>query len=141
MAPQLKKFIQSWVINTLSVLVAVYLVSGIHYSKPLDLAVASLLLGVLNSIFRPLKILLAIVTLGILTLVTNALLLYFVGFLLKPHFYVDDFSSAFWGALIISIMGIILNALTGNTTIRVQKGGGSNHGTGSGSGGGPVIDV
>jgi putative membrane protein len=141
MAPQLKKFIQSWVINTLSVLVAVYLVSGIHYSKPLDLVVASLLLGILNSIFRPLKILLAIVTLGILTLVTNALLLYFVGFLLKPHFYVDDFSSAFWGALIISIMGIILNALTGNTTVRVQKGGGSNRGTGPGSGGGPVIDV
>ncbi len=141
MAPQLKKFVQSWVINTLSVLVAVYLVSGIHYSKPLDLVVAALLLGILNSIFRPLKILLAIVTLGILTLVTNALLLYFVGYLLKPHFYVDDFSSAFWGALIISIMGIILNALTGNTTVRVQKGppGGSNRGSGSGEG--PVIDV
>jgi putative membrane protein len=141
MAPQLKKFVQSWIINTLSVLVAVYMVSGIHYNKPLDLVVAALFLGILNSIFRPLKILLAIVTLGVLTLVTNALLLYFVGYLLKPHFYVDDFASAFWGALIISIMGIILNALTGNTSVRIQKGppAGSNRG---GSGGdGPIIDV
>lgn len=138
----MKKFVQSWIINTLSVLVAVYLVSGIHYNKPLDLVVASLLLGVLNSIFRPLKILLAIVTLGLLTLVANALLLYFVGFLLRPHFYVDDFYSAFWGALIISIMGIILNALTGNTTVRVHKGPpeGSNKGSGGG-GQGPIIDV
>lgn len=138
----MKKFIQSWVINTLSVLVAVYLVSGIHYNTPLDLVVASLLLGVLNSIFRPLKILLAIVTLGVLTLVANALLLYFVGYLLKPHFYVDDFYSAFWGALIISIMGIILNMLTGNTKVRVQKSssGDSNKGEG-GSGQGPIIDV
>jgi len=141
MAPQLKKFVQSWIINTLSVLVAVYLVSAIHYDKALDLVVASLLLGILNSIFRPLKILLAIITLGILTLITNALLLYFVGYLMKPHFYVDDFSSAFWGALVISVVGIILNALTGNMSVKVQKGppGGSKQG---GSGGeGPIIDV
>jgi putative membrane protein len=141
MAPQLKKFVQSWVINTLSVLVAVYLVSGIHYSKPLDLVVAALLLGILNSIFRPLKILLAIVTLGLLTLVTNALLLYFVGYLMKPHFYVDDFASAFWGALIISIMGIILNALTGNMGVRVQKGPPTGSNRGGTGGGGPIIDV
>ena len=38
----MKKFIQIWFINTLAVLVAVYLVGGIHYEKPLDLLVASL---------------------------------------------------------------------------------------------------
>ena len=37
----MKKFLQSWLINTLAVLVAVYLVKGIHYQKPMDLAVAS----------------------------------------------------------------------------------------------------
>src|SRR3979409_1353554 len=104
----LKKFIQSWLINTLAVLVAVYLVKGIHYQKPLDLCVASLLLGILNAVLRPIIMLLAlpllIFTLGLFMLVINGLLLYFVGFMLRPHFFVDDFWSAFGGALIISII-------------------------------------
>jgi len=37
MSPKLKKFIQSWIINTLAVLVAVKLMPGIHYDQPLDL--------------------------------------------------------------------------------------------------------
>src|SRR6266700_8069586 len=107
-----KKFIQSWLINTLAVLVAVYIVKGIHYEKPLDLVVASLLLGILNSVLRPFLMFLAlpllIFTLGLFTLIINALLLYFVGNVLRPHFYIDNFSAAFWGALIISIISLIL---------------------------------
>jgi len=93
--PGLKKFIQSWLINTLAVLIAVYLVKGIHYEKPLDLVVASLLLGILNAVLRPVLMFLALplllFTLGLFTLVINALLLYFVGYVLRPHFYVDGF--------------------------------------------------
>src|SRR6266481_402442 len=123
----LKKFIQSWLINTLAVLVAVYLVDGIHYDKPLDLFVASLLLGILNAFLRPILLLLTlpllIFTLGLFMLVINALLLYFVGYVLRPHFYVDDFWSAFWGALIISLVSLILNTMTGadNSRIRVHR--------------------
>ena len=141
----MRRFLQSWLINTLAVLVAVYLVKGIHYQKPLDLAVASLLLGVLNSVLRPFLMLLAlpllIFTLGLFTLVINALLLYFVGNLLRPQFSVDNFWSAFWGALAISVVSLVLNVLTGTGNARVRferqrppRGGGP-------SGGGPVIDV
>jgi putative membrane protein len=145
MPPGLKKFIQSWLINTLAVLVAVYLVRGIHYEKPLDLCVASLLLGILNAVLRPIIMLLAlpllIFTLGLFMLVINGLLLYFVGFMLRPHFFVDDFRSAFWGALIISIISLLLNTITGagNSRIRVERRArppGSDR-----DGGGPVIDV
>jgi len=138
-----KRFLQSWVINTLAVLVAVYLVKGIHYEKPLDLIVASLMLGIFNAVLRPLLLLIAlpllILTLGLFTLVINALLLYFVGNLLRPHFYMDRFSDAFWGALIISIISLILNTLTGagNSRIRFER-----HRRPPGSGnGGPVIDI
>src|SRR6266567_225151 len=127
-SPGLKKFIQSWLINTLAVLVAVYLVKGIHYEKPLDLLVASLLLGILNAVLRPvlmfLTLPLLLFTLGLFTLVINALLLYFVGYVLRPHFYVDGFWSAFWGALIISFVGLILNSMTGTreSRFRVERG-------------------
>jgi putative membrane protein len=114
-------------INTLAVLIAVYLVRGINYQKPLDLLVASLLLGTLNSVIRPVLVVMAlpllIFTLGLFLLVINAGVLYFVGFLLRPHFYVQDFRSAFWGALVISIVSVVLNSLTGtgNTRVKIQR--------------------
>jgi putative membrane protein len=138
-----KKFLQSWLINTLAVLAAVYIVRGIHYQQWLDLLVASLLLGILNAVLRPLLMFLTlpllIFTLGLFMLFINAMLLYFVSFLLKPHFYVDSFGSAFWGALIISLVSIILNTLTGTGTSRVHFE--RRRRPPDQGGGGPVIDV
>jgi putative membrane protein len=122
-----KRFLGSWAINTLAVLVATQIVKGIHYQKPLDLFVASLVLGILNAVLRPILLLLAlpllVLTLGVFLLVLNALVLYFVGYLLRPHFYVMDFWSAFWGALTISVVTIVLNSLTGmgNARIKVER--------------------
>lgn len=141
----MKKFLQSWVVNTLAVLVAVYVVKGIHYTKPLDLLVASLLLGILNAVLRPILMFLALplllLTLGLFTLVINALLLYFVASLLQPRFYVDSFWAAFWGALIISLVSIVLNSLTGSghSRVRVQRRPPPSRGGSDGPG--PVIDV
>jgi putative membrane protein len=120
-------------------------VPGVHYEKTLDLLAASLLLGILNAVLRPLLMLLAlpllILTLGLFMLVINALLLYFVGFLLKPHFYVEDFWAAFWGALVISLATGVLNLLTGRykSQVIVRRQTASRHK--GGDGGGPVIDV
>ena len=122
------RFLQSWVINTFAVLVAAIILQGhIAYKSPADLIVASLLLGILNAFVRPILMLLAlpllIFTLGLFTLVINALLLYFVGVLMGPHFQVDSFGFAFLGALIISIVSIALNALTGagNASVTFQR--------------------
>jgi putative membrane protein len=141
-----KRFLQGWLISTLAVLVAVYIVPGIHYQRALDLVVASLLLGILNSVLRPVLLLLAlpllVFTLGLFTLVINAGLLYFVGFLLRPQFYVGSFWDAFWGALIISLVSILLNSLTGtgNSRVSVNRSGPAPPKSG-GDGGGPVIDI
>jgi putative membrane protein len=143
---RVKRFIQSWLVNTLAVLVAVYIVPGIHYERPLDIVVASLLLGILNAVLRPVLILFAlplvILTLGLFTLLINAFLLYFVANLLRPHFYVDSFGSAFLGALLISFVSLVLNWLSGGGSARVKierqrRGSGTDHR----GGGGPIIDV
>jgi len=142
---KLRKFLQSWLINTLAVLVAVYLLKGIHYEKPLDLLVASLILGILNSIIRPILVVLAlpllVFTLGLFLLVINALVLYFVGFLLRPHFYVEGFRSAFWGALIISVISGILGVITGVGKARVRVERRRRPPNSDRNGGGPVIDI
>ncbi|MGA2853275.1 MAG: phage holin family protein [Verrucomicrobiota bacterium] len=128
---RLLRFLQSWAINTLAVLVAAIVLGGhIAYKSPADLIVAALLLGILNAFVRPILMLLAlpllIFTLGLFTLVINALMLYGVGWLMGPpffqasHFQVDSFGYAFLGALIISIMSIALNVLTGGARLTVR---------------------
>ena len=129
MQPETKRllhFLRSWLINTLAVALAVLTLRGhIHCESNGILVLAALLLGILNAFVRPILMLVAlpllIFTLGLFTLVINALLLYFVGFLLKPNFYVDSFGYAFLGALIISIVSIALNVLTGGGRISIQR--------------------
>ncbi len=141
----MKRFLQSWLISTLAVLVAVKIVPGIQYQKPLDLVVASLLLGIFNAVLRPVLLLFAlpllILTLGLFTLVINALMLYFVGYLLEPHFIVDGFWSAFWGALIISLVSMVLNTMTGTGNSRIYFERHRRPPNSGGNGGGPIIDV
>jgi len=139
-----KRFLHSWVINTLAVLVAVCLLRPrINYAGLADLLVASLLLGVLNAVLRPILMLLTfpilIVTLGLFRFVINALLLLLVGYLLRPHFSVEGFWAAFWGALIISLVSSILNVLTGSRRVRFRRL--RRPPDSRDDGGGPVIDV
>ena len=120
----LQQFAQRWIINTLAVLVTVVLLRGhIRYAETTDLFVASLLLGILNAFIRPIMMLMAlpllIFTLGLFTLVINASLLYLVHWMMGSHFEVDSFGWALVGALIISIVSVMLNILTGTGKTRV----------------------
>lgn len=147
MKPGLKRFIQSWLINTLAVLVTVLILRGhIRYESTLDLFMASLLLGILNAVFRPLLMYLALplllLSLGLFMLVINACLLYLVHWLMGPHFEVDGFGWAMLGSLIISVISLPLNILTGLGNMRVSVRRQSRPpGSPSGGGDGPVIDV
>lgn len=141
----LKQFLQRWLINTLAVLITVVLLRGhIRYGETIDLFVASLLLGILNAFIRPVMMFMAlpllILTLGLFTLVINAALLYVVHWLMGPRFIVDSFGWALLGALIISIVSVILNILTGtsNAKFSVRRGPPPPRRDG---GGGSVIDV
>ena len=126
------RFLGNWAINTLAVAVAVVILRNhISYGdKAQNLLLASLLLGILNAFVRPILMLLAlpllIFTLGLFTLVINALLLGLLTILL-PFFKVTSdgvnfsFGYAFLGAIIISIASITLNILTGNARVTVQR--------------------
>jgi len=109
-----------------------------------NLLVVSFLLGILNAFVRPVLMLIAlpllIFTLGLFTLVINALLLCFLAKLL-PFFHVDSFGYAFLGALIISVISIALNVLTGNARVSVQRRPPPGPPKNPGGGDGPVIDV
>lgn len=122
--PPWVSFLRRWVVTTLAVLVAANVVPGIDYDSFGSLLVASLLLGILNAFLKPFLLLLSLplllLTLGVFVLFVNAFLLSLVGTLVGG-FEVAGFASAFFGGLIISLVSVGVNLLTGNGgTWRVQ---------------------
>jgi len=143
----IKRFLQGWAINTFAVLIAAAVLPGIDWVRWQDLLLASLLLGVLNAFVRPLLMLVAlpllIFTLGLFMLVINALLLLLVGQIVNG-FTVGGFWWAVLGSLIISVVSLVLNTMSGAGKSRVRvrvdrrQPPRDRH---DGDGGGPVIDV
>jgi putative membrane protein len=144
MSPKLKLFLLRWANYTVAVLVAANVIRGIHYDNLPGLVAAAFLLGVLNTFVRRWLILLSlplvILTLGLFMLVINAVLLYAVGYVMTS-FHVDSFTAAFWGGLIISLVSIVLNFLTGTGNLRMQVRRAAPPPADRNDGGGPVIDV
>ena len=104
-------------------MVAANIVRGIWYDTGASLLVASLLLGILNALLRPLLLILSlplvVLTLGLFVLVINALLLGFVGQLVKG-FQVAGFWPALLGAVIISLITMVLNTAMGSGEGRID---------------------
>jgi putative membrane protein len=106
-------FVIRWFVTTIAVFVATKLVPGIKCDPVEALLGASLLLGIINAFVRPVLMLLSlpfiIVTMGLFIFVVNALLLLLVSKII-PAFSVAGFWSAFFGAIIISLVSWILSS-------------------------------
>ena len=108
-----------WIIASFSLFVAAWLVPGIRVEGNAwgVYAVMAVILGLINAIIRPILKLLSlpiiILTLGLFLLVINGITLWMASALaikvFHVGFYVDGFWSALLGALIVSIVSMILS--------------------------------
>ncbi len=107
-----------WSVLALGVALAAKIIPGISYKDGETLFWVVLLLSLFNAILKPLLVVFTLpfilLTMGIGVLVINALLFLWVGRLVEG-FHVADFWSALWGALIVSVTNIVLNALLRNS--------------------------
>lgn len=105
-----------WLILTFAIMVASYLLEGIHVSGFFSAFFAAALLGILNAIFRPILIILTlpinILSLGLFTFVINALMIMMVSGVISG-FEVKGFWSAVFGSLVISVVSWALNSFIG----------------------------
>jgi putative membrane protein len=85
-------------------------VPGVYIDTPSTLILAGVLLGIVNSIVRPIAIVLTlpmtIVTLGLFLLVINAGMVALVAWML-PGMHVAGFWSAFWAAVLVSLVSMV----------------------------------
>ena len=97
-------------VTAAGLLIASELVSGIEFSGVLPLFFASLVLGGVNAVIRPVVVLLTIpftlITLGFFLFVVNAAMLGLTAFLV-PDFSVAGFGPALLGSIIVSITGML----------------------------------
>jgi len=119
----MRHFIFRWILTTISVVIAAAIVRGIRYDTVGALVLASLLLGILNAFVRPVLLILSapliLLTLGVFIFVVNGLMLYWVPGLVSG-FHVDTFGSAFWGAILISMISWALSAFFRGSDGRVH---------------------
>ena len=124
-------FLIRLLVNAAALWVATRLVPGVSYDGgALPMLGVSLVFGVVNAFLRPvLKLLtlpLIIVTLGFFALVVNGLMLWLTSSLsasLGIGFHVSGFWPAFFGALVVSLVSLILSLLIrepSTTVVRVR---------------------
>ena len=119
----MRHFVFRWAVTTIAVMVASSIIHGIRYDSVASLIGAALLLGILNAFLRPILLILSapliLLTLGLFILIVNGLMLLLVPSLVIG-FHVDTFGSAFWGAIVISIVSWILSAFFRGSDGRVH---------------------
>lgn len=105
-----------WLLSALTLLAASYLLPGFHVSSFYAALITALALGLVNIFIRPLILLVTlpinILTLGLFTFVINASLLMLVSTFVKG-FQIDSFVTALMAALLLWLMGMVVDAITG----------------------------
>ena len=108
----MKGFLVRWFVHALALVVVVYTIRGIEVESLFATIVAALVLGIINTFFRPLIIVFtvpfSIATFGGFILIINGFLLWLVSKIVKG-FTIQSFWAAFWGALLFSVVSYFLN--------------------------------
>ena len=96
-----------WAIATVALLTLPYLFNGVHIDQGMTALIAALVLGLINTFIKPVVSLLTlplqILSLGLVTLLINAGLLFLVSSLVKG-FHIDTFGTAFWAAIVYGLI-------------------------------------
>ena len=108
----MKNFIIKWIVNIFTLFIIIHIVAGVSADSWGSIVVAAFVLGLLNAFVKPVIILFTfpftILTLGFFTLIINAFIFILASKFVKG-FEVINFWSAFWAALLFSVISSILN--------------------------------
>lgn len=108
--------IVSLLVNAIAVFAAGYILPGVHIANFVTAIIVAIVLGVLNTFVKPILTILTlpitIITLGLFSLVINALII-LVASAIVPGFKVDGFLWAIIYSIVLSIVSSFLNMLAG----------------------------
>ena len=108
------RMLLNWILSAFAVWVVAQIVPGVHVSGVKAALIAALVIGFINAtlglVLKIITFPLTLLTLGIFWFVINALMLEFAAALV-PGFQVHGFFAAFIGAIVLSLVNLLLKAL------------------------------
>jgi putative membrane protein len=115
----MRSLLLHWLMNAAALWAAAWLVPGLDFrGTVVELLVVAAVFGVVNSLVRPILTILTcpliVITLGLFTLVINALMLLLTGALSERWglgFSVSGFWAAFWGGLVVGLVSVVISLL------------------------------
>ena len=112
----MKRFLIHWLVVALALWVTAYILPGVHIDSTQALAIAAVVLGLVNALIRPILTILTlpitILTLGLFYLLVNGLT-FLLASKMVPGFYVDGYWWAVLGALGVSIVSSFVGMFAG----------------------------
>jgi putative membrane protein len=110
-------FLVRTLITAFAFWVAEMLIEGISFTGPFNMFIAAIIFGLVNALIRPVVALLSlpltVLTLGLFTLVVNAIMFAITAGLM-PGMQVSGFGAAFFGAIIVWLVSWAVNRLVGD---------------------------
>ena len=118
------RFLVRVLLNALAIGAAAWLVPGVQLAGPVPAVIAGVLLGFVNALVRPVLILLTLpftlLTLGFFLFVVNAICFALTAALV-PGFDLSGVFAAFFGALVVTLVSWVVNALFADDRNTVER--------------------
>lgn len=110
------RFLAKTLVTAVAVLVAAYILNGVHVKDPMTAVLVAAVLGLLNSFVKPILVIITIpitiFTLGLFLLFINVVIIKWVSDIV-PGFRVDSWVAALLFSLVVSITTYLLESLIG----------------------------
>jgi putative membrane protein len=108
------RMLLNWILSAVAVWIVAQIVPGVHVSGAAAALIAALAIGFINAtlgvVLKVLTFPLTILSLGLFWLIINALMLKFAS-VFVPGFQVNGFLAAFLGAIVLSLVNLVLKGL------------------------------
>ena len=115
------RFLLRLLLNGFAIMVAAWFVPGVRLAGVVPAIVAGIILGFVNALVRPVLLLLTLpftlLTLGLFIFIVNAVCFALTAALV-PGFDLSGFFAAFFGALVVTMVSWLLNALMADNADR-----------------------
>ena len=109
------RLLLNWLLSAISLLIVARLMPGFHVHGFAAALIAALVIGLVNAtlglFLKIITLPLTFLTLGLFWWVINALMIMFASAILRPDFSVSGFWPAFFGAIVLSLINMILKAI------------------------------
>jgi putative membrane protein len=108
------RLILHWILSAIALILVSHLVPGFHVSGLIPALIAAVVIGLLNAtvglFVKIVTLPLTILTLGLFLLVVNGLMILLASAVV-PGFHVSGIGPAFWGAVILALLGMLIRAI------------------------------